>query len=357
MRRHLVAILFLIMANHWAYSQVSNNEIENRIKLSLNDPWFSSSTRNANVEWDCIDKVLTSTCLVYHNDQWFTIVPPATGTYYVNIKNQRCSNQQGVQIVVLEGDPCKVESYQLKMCISYTDQSDMFVQIDSLIGGKEYLLNIDGYLGDQCEFDIQFSTENNGIPIQSRNLKSIEMKFIPSDTVVKVQWNVPDSLIFKISKLSLYRKHARDKAASLLYTTTLSRNAYGQTESVYSRNDTLRRKGQYIYSIFGHRPEGPVTLLARENFEFKLAEKRQKVYYRANIDYVSPKTGHVAVAVFESGSERPLFTTSRRAIQGKNTLVLDLSDYAREGILYYKIVISDKSFKQEYYYRIKKLLK
>lgn len=355
--KRLAPILFFIMGMQSLYSQVSNNEIQNRILLSLNDPWFSSSTRNANVEWDCIDKILTSTCLVYHNDQWFTIIPPSTGTYYVNIKNQQCSNQQGVQIVVLEGDPCKIESYQLKMCISYTDQSDMFVQIDSLIGGKEYLLNIDGYLGDQCEFEIQFSTENHGIPIQSKNLKSVVMKFTPADTILTVRWHVPDSLLFKISKVTLYRKHEKDKAAMPVYTGALSRNAYGQTESVYTRNDTLRRNGWYTYSIFGQRTEGQVMLLARENYEFKTREKRSKFIHKANLEYISPRTGHVVVAVYESGSERPLFTTNRRAVQGKNTLVLDLSDYARKGIQYYKIVISDKTFRQEYFYRIKKPMK
>ena len=193
-------LLTLLFCSTAALSQVSNNEIKYRLKLKLDDPWFQSSTNNASVEWDCINKKLTSTCLVYHNDQWFTIVPPLTGSYYINISNQKCQNLQGVQIVVLEGDPCKIDSYQLKMCVSYTDQSDMFVKMDSLIGGKEYLVNIDGFLGDQCDYRIQFSSVNKGIPVQIRTLKQMPLKVAQTDSVISLNWSIPDSLIFKTKR-------------------------------------------------------------------------------------------------------------------------------------------------------------
>jgi hypothetical protein len=354
--RYLITFLVLFQVVN-SFGQVTNDVISNRIILSLNDKWFSSSTRNANVEWDCINKSLTSTCLVYHNDQWFTIVPPTTGTYFVNISNQRCSNQQGVQIVVLEGDPCKVDSYQLKMCIAYTDQSDMFVQIDSLIGGKEYLLNIDGYLGDQCEFNIQFSTKNLGIPVQAKNLKYIELRVLPRDSVVSVQWHIPDSLHYRLNQVSLFRKHEKEKSAVPVNKSALQRNAYGETETIYKVQDTLRRNGQYTYSIYGHTVDERVMLLARENYNYRMKGKGPRLSYRADIDFVSPKAGHVNVAVFDDIQEKQLFTTTRRAQKGKNTLELDLSDYVSDGIALYKIVVSDKTFRQEVFYRVKKLPK
>jgi hypothetical protein len=350
----LLMIVFLVLSFARLTGQVKNDVISNRITLSLNDEWFASSTRNADVEWDCINKALTSTCLVYHNDQWFTILPPTTGTYFINISNQRCSNQQGVQIVVLEGDPCKIDSYQLRMCIAYTDQSDMFVQIDSLIGGKEYLLNIDGYLGDQCEFDIQFSTKHNGIPVQSRNMKYIELRVIPRDSVVSVQWHIPDSLHYKLNQVSLYRKHEKERASVPVNRSALQRNAYGETETIYKVQDTLRRKGQYTYSIYGHTVDERVMLLARENYNYKGKDKA-RLHYKADVDFVSPKSGHVNIAVFDDIQDRQLFTTTRRAQKGKNAVELDLSDYVSEGVMLYKIVVSDKTFRQELYYRVKRM--
>jgi len=352
--KNLVLSFFVIVTTHWSSGQVSNNAIDNRIKLSLDDTWFASSTRNANVEWDCINKVLTSTCLVYHNDQWFTIIPPKTGTYYINIANQKCSNQQGVQIVVLEGDPCKVESYQLRMCISYTDQSDMFVKIDSLIGGKEYLLNIDGYLGDQCEFDIQFSSTKNGIPIQARNMKSVILKISAQDTVISLQWHIPDSLIFKISEVSLYRKHEKEKAASRIYFSGLQRNALGDTEAIYTTTDTLSKKGRYIYSIYGHEVDGDMNLIAREDFVFETKDRKSRIKYKANIDFITDKSELVNISVLDDASERVLFTTTRRANKGKNKIELDLSEYVHSGVFIYKIIISNKSFRQEHFYKARR---
>ncbi|HYC84612.1 MAG TPA: hypothetical protein VEB86_05285 [Chryseosolibacter sp.] len=352
--KRLTAILILVTSAFWCVGQVSNNAIKNRVQLAPDQPWFSSSTHNASVEWDCINKKLTSTCLVYHNDQWFTIVPPETGTYYINIANQKCHNQQGVQIVVLEGDPCKVDSYQLRMCISYTDQSDMHVQIDSLIGGREYLVNIDGFLGDQCDFDIQFSTTKAGIPVQARNTKSVILKIAAQDTLISLQWHIPDSLIFKISEVSLYRKHEKEKASTRIYYSGLQRNALGETESVYSTTDTLSRRGHYMYSIYGHEVDGDMTMLAKEDFLFEPKERRSRVKFKTNIDFNTSKSEHVNIAVFDQATERQLFTTTRRTQKGKNKLVLDLSEYVHDGVLFYKIVISNKTFRQEHLYKARK---
>jgi hypothetical protein len=355
MKKTLVFVV--LISFHWSFGQVSNNSINSRIKLTLDQPWFSSSTRNASVEWECINKVLTSTCLVYHNDQWFTIIPPRTGTYYINIANQKCSNQQGVQIVVMEGDPCKVESYQLKMCISYTDQSDMFVQIDSLIGGKEYLVNIDGYLGDQCEFEIQFSTSKNGIPIQARNAKSVILKISAQDTVISLQWHIPDSLIFKINEVSLYRKHEKEKASTRIYFSGLQRNALGETEAIYTTTDTVSRKGHYLYSIYGHGVDGDMMLMAREDFHLEPKERKSRIKYKTNIDFVTQKSEFVTISVLDFASERQLFTTTRRTVKGRNKLVLDLSEYVQDGVLMYKIIIANKNFRQEHYYKARRGLK
>jgi hypothetical protein len=351
--KYLIFLVLCIAANV-CNSQVTNNEIKYRFKLELDDEWFQSSTDNASVEWDCINKKLTSTCLVYHNDQWFTIIPPQTGSYYINISNQQCQNLQGVQIVVLEGDPCKIDSYQLKMCVSYTDQSDMFVRMDSLIGGKEYMVNIDGFLGDQCEFLIQFSTVSKGIPVQIRTLKQMPLKFTQNDSIIALNWSVPDSLLFKISRFGVYRKLDKDKAATHLATMSLKRNAYGETEPNYSLLDTLRKEGQYAYSVYGYSQTQEMSLLVREHFFYRSKEKSASIQQRrAVIPYTSPKTGMLSVRILDD-NKKQLFSTSRRAVKGKNTLVLDLTEYFEQGVYQYKIIIGDNTFQQELEYKIKK---
>src|SRR5687767_457050 len=124
MKAFLLSILLLFAAV--AFSHVTNNRIENRISLGLDAEPFTSFTTNSDVQWDCINRALTNTCLVYHNDQWFTITPPTIGPYFINIHNQSCRKLYGVQLVILEGDPCKTDSYQLKQCVPFSDQADFY---------------------------------------------------------------------------------------------------------------------------------------------------------------------------------------------------------------------------------------
>ena len=147
MIKRAITIVLWLVANACGFAQVSNNSIQNRIALRLDAGWYTSSTVSSNVEWDCVNKALTNKCLIYHNDQWFTVKPTGTGPLFLNVSNQVCKNQHGVQMVIIEGDPCKTDLYRLTKCIPFTDQSDFFVRLDSLDPHQEYLINIDGYLG------------------------------------------------------------------------------------------------------------------------------------------------------------------------------------------------------------------
>jgi hypothetical protein len=191
-----LAIPLLLSLPLVAFSQVSNNKIQNRIELQLDSGWFTSSTVNADVEWDCINKSLTNKCLIYHNDQWFTIKPSTQGPFFLNVLSQQCKKLYGVQMVVIEGDPCKTTSYKLKKCIPFSDQSDFFVRLDSLIAGREYLINIDGYLGDFCKFSIEFSSTHKGIPVEARNQNAIQLAKTLQDSILHLEWTIPDSLLF-----------------------------------------------------------------------------------------------------------------------------------------------------------------
>jgi hypothetical protein len=169
-------LLIQLITGTCCFGQVLNDRIQNRIALQLDAGWHTSSTINSKVEWDCINKKLTQKCLVYHNDQWFTIMPAGRGPYYLNVSNQSCKDLYGVQMVVIEGDPCKTDSYRLKKCFAFSDQSDFFVKLDSLIPQNSYLINVDGYLGDRCGFAIEFSSVFRGIPLHANNLNSIGLK-------------------------------------------------------------------------------------------------------------------------------------------------------------------------------------
>lgn len=185
----VIAFIFIQINIICCFGQVSNNRIQNRILLKLDSGWYSSSTSNSDVEWDCVNKALTNKCLIYHNDQWFTIKPSGPGPYYLNISNQECKKLYGVQVVIIEGDPCKTDSYRLKKCIPFTDQSDFHLRLDSLDTNQEYLINIDGYLGDLCQFMIGFSSAPNGLSVDARKLNTVSVFVTQQDSIVSISWN------------------------------------------------------------------------------------------------------------------------------------------------------------------------
>ena len=88
-------------------AQVSNNSIDKRLGLVLDANPIASTTAESSVEWNCINKSLTSKCLVYHNDQWFDFVVDKAGRYFLNVSAQQCRERQGVQAIVIEGNPCE----------------------------------------------------------------------------------------------------------------------------------------------------------------------------------------------------------------------------------------------------------
>jgi hypothetical protein len=85
-----------------ANAQVVNDNIGNRSRLILDSASIYSSTDEASVEWQCINKALTNKCLIYHNDQWFTFNVKSEGTYYLNITSQNCRDSRGIQAIVIE---------------------------------------------------------------------------------------------------------------------------------------------------------------------------------------------------------------------------------------------------------------
>jgi hypothetical protein len=328
------------------FAQVSNNTIANRVPLVQNSNWFRSSTRNASVEWDCINKALTNKCLIYHNDQWFSLTPLSSGTFFINIRNQRCNNLQGVQVVIIEGDPCKTDTYRLVQCIDYTEQSDIFVKLDRLHQGKEYLVNIDGYLNDQCDFEIQFSDAYNGIPAKAEKENISTVELTSSDSIVNIQFALADSLKFEINKLLLLRKNSKEKKSIVKAETSLLRNALGSSDLNFTWADTLRVKGDFTYTVLGVKNDN-VIVLAAENILYKGKPLVSRTYIQ-NIAYYSKRRGKVLVHILDEGGGKRLYSSTRDVVEGRNSIAINFSEYVRKGILVFRVVISDKGGREEY---------
>jgi len=260
-RAHLCC--FSLLSSHFltATAQVPNDDIAQRRVLRIGEQ-VTSTTTGCTVQWACVDEKLTGKCITYHNDQWFEFTPPTAGRYYVNIGGQRCRDTRGVQLVVLTGTPCQPATYHILSCTSLGSQDDVFVTLDSLQAGQPYLLDVDGYLKDFCEFSLAVSTQPKGQPAAAEpSLSSVA----PSDTrAVTLQWALPDSLA-GASQFQVLRREAAQFRSQELATLDVSRTTYGTNSRDFSYTDTLTVPGRYLYQIVAKTPNNaPPALLQQQ---------------------------------------------------------------------------------------------
>jgi len=249
--QRFIFILALLLIHYALAAQVSNNSIHSRLILEPDAPSLYSNTHQSTVEWNCVNKALTNKCLVYHNDQWFTFIPTQNGKYFLNLSSQQCRDQQGVQVVIIEGNPCETTSYKILHCINKIFQDDVFVPIDSLKAGTPYLINIDGFLGDYCEFEIQVSTKPQGLPRSNHLTDTINFRITQDKEWVKLQWYAQEELLKELDRFEIYRQRAKEVKATRKAIVSVESNALGRMELYYDYTDTLQQYGEFTYKIIG----------------------------------------------------------------------------------------------------------
>ena len=242
-------------------AQVTNDAIKNRYILKVDETLMHSSTYQSSVEWNCVNKSLTKKCLVYHNDQWFQFSIPEAGRYFLNLANQQCRAKRGLQVLVIEGNPCDTDTYRIHTCIDRIPQEDVFVVLDSLRGNTQYLVNIDGFLEDNCDFDIQLATRPRGFPHVLNVDEEVSTDLISRDSVVQISIDLTDQQSGQFTHFEIHRRRSGDERSILVTAFQVEKNSVGKPIQQYIRSDTLITQGRYTYRIVGQDETGMRTIL------------------------------------------------------------------------------------------------
>ena len=247
-----------------AFAQVPNDNIENRRVLQAGET-ITSSTTGCTVQRRCVDERLTGKCIEYHNDQWFEFTPKISGRYFVNIGGQKCRDVRGVQLVVLIGQPCQPATYRVLSCTSLGTQDDVFVTLDSLRAGQPYLLDVDGYLKDFCQFTLQVSDRATGVPVVPPPA-SLAGALPGSNRVIHLDWTLPDSLA-TAARCRVLRRELRAFRSGERARVPVGRNTLGGQPATYTATDTLPHPGYYLYQIVADAgPDGQPPALLRQQW-------------------------------------------------------------------------------------------
>jgi hypothetical protein len=333
----LLSAMFMSMTMS---AQVSNNNIHQSSFLILDAAPIESTTDQSTVEWACINKKLTAKCLIYHNDQWFTFTSPIGGKLFLNVGNQQCKKKFGVQVLVIEGNPCEKETYKLLHCESFTDQNDTFITIDSVEANKPYLINIDGFLGDICSFDIQLATKPKGYPLKQQPLDTLQLEGKLQENIVVLNWRIDEGLREELEAFEVHRQLSTEFKGELLKEIALQFNAQGKSLDHYQYQDTLQQHGTYVYDIVGISKNGEQRqLLDRKRIGFwpnSVYKSRPSLV--ASVPLSFKKKSDVDLLIMNKLSGEVLFQRTCAACSDQD-LSIDLSNEVLRGVQHFRIEV------------------
>jgi hypothetical protein len=331
-----VAVYILFLFSPFAFAQVVNDKIDNRIELHLDSDPVYSNTYKATVEWGCINKALTNSCLVYHNDQWFYFVALDSGKRFLNISNQHCKNLKGVQVVVIEGNPCETSTYKLVHCTSFTDQNDTFIELDSLKPDVPYLVLIDGFLGDQCDFEIQFSTRPSGIPVHRDSRDTLSLRVEQDGHLVNLRWSANQVQLDELNYFEIFRQRVNTPKAVELAKVSISTNALGRHIEHYAYTDSLSEPGSFVYQVVGVTKLDADRIILDENrVEFFPAQQIKSVEERI-IQFPVDFSGALEIVVADAIKGTALFGTT--LTDGQSRIVpLDVTHFVNRGYRFFRV--------------------
>jgi hypothetical protein len=251
-------------------AQVANDSIAQALRLEVGMP-HTSTTAHSTVEWACVDESLTGKCIQYHNDQWFWFNPGAHTSLYLNIWDQDCRKLKGVQAVVIDGEACRPETYTILACVSLETQEDIHLKLEGLQPHKDYLLNIDGYLQDFCQFTLSLDASPKGISIQEP--LPIPIHSEQNSALIHFSWELPDSLQHKITHFEVARRRPADPTYSPARQLPVGYDSRGSRQQHFSHTDTLPDRSEMHYRLSAYDADGRHWLL--QEYSFKNREAGQ----------------------------------------------------------------------------------
>lgn len=332
-------------------AQVTNNNIKDGSVLMLDAASIQSSTAHATVEWDCINRslrALTHKCLIYHNDQWFTFHVNKPGNFYLNIAALTCRDARGIQAIILQGNPCTTKQYKILKCIPKIEGNDVFIAMDSLLAGNDYFVNIDGFLGDFCKFEIQFSAIPKGILYTANSLDTLSLKADVTGKVTNLHWTASEPLLQTLERFQVYRKRKGEAALQVAVIAPVL-NTAGKYITNYSAMDVLSTAGIYTYEVIAVYKDSLLKeVLDRESVSFSPSVNLDP-FLHVSLDY---KTG--------TKIQLMLIDEIRDVVLKQNTFVFNakqdtqqkiyIGDYLDKGISHFLVVSTNlKTFEKRVY--------
>lgn len=341
----------------YAPAQVNNDNVANRIQLIPDAPPLHTTTASSTVEWGCLNIALTGKCLVYHNDQWYSFKVSEPQAYFLNISRLVCRNSNGIQIILIEGNPCESKNYRVLQCIRQIKNDEVYVPLGMVTANMTYLIEIDGFDGDLCDFDIQISRRPFGMPLKFEELSKTGAGTsvgTQKDSVVDVSWKMQPGWLEQIDQFRVYRMVGED-LFRLERALVASKNAYGKPSDFYQLQDTVSTPGDYHYRVIGYPQSGLPILVTEVRITYEKKKKPPPVIQYIEIDPHFTQKAEYAVRIYENQQLSVIHAVNGIYDPGDPLpIIIDMKEFIALGHRNYMVVLINKTTREstEFYYRV-----
>ncbi len=203
-------------------------------------------------------------------------------------------------------------------------------------------MNIDGYLGDFCKFNLELSRIPKGLPITTSINKLIKLKGTAANEAVILKWYATQSQLDSIGSFEIYRSKKTEVKSTLIASIPVYSNALGSRNENYAHIDSLFSDGEYRYRVIGiSKITHSRTLLDEVLVEFYPEHD-----YTAIIPLNFSKKGALTIFILDAeNSNRTLHAGQYNYLQPGN-LPVSLTEYAQIGIKRFWIKIRNERTKE-----------
>jgi hypothetical protein len=333
------------------FAQVINDSIDNRIELKLEAGYFSSSTTGCTIEWKCVEQKQLKNSITFHNDQWFYFTTRDTANYYLNIRNQQCKKQLGLQVLIIEGEPCVTSSYKYLNIYPVNSINDLVFPMKGLDANKTYLVSIDGLLGDLCDFEIKV-TKNRSELMLLTPIGDPEATAELDKQVITLSWRHPNT-----SPVSTYLviKKIGKQPFKTIETIKVKSFSHLNQDQFLEAKDTLNLSGDYEFQVIGLTDSVKYLILSHKFnfFPSKILNLKNTFTYESTFD----NNGILTFTVFDYYKNNILFTKGFKNKKSEKYNI-DLSGYEKQAIRKFKIKVSNSKYRNgelEYIFQIPSL--
>jgi len=314
------------------------------------DQFVNSLTHSNTVQDSCIDESLTGKCIDYHNDQWFTFSTEDSPKAYINIYDQKCRDQRGVQLVILSGELCKPETYTIYDCVSLATQDDIFVELN-LEPHEKYWLNIDGYLHDYCHFFIEVSNKPKGVSTTQYSPDSVSIE--PRSNIFKINWRLPDSIARQVRNTQISRRGLKDFKFDSPDAVEVQYNAFGSMNQSYSYQDTVLFPGDYVYRLVLELQDGKKLFAGDYNFNTpSYYSGRSEQFITIPLDYRVNANLEIKIKDAQSGRLLKSFKLKYKPKQHARLIIYKNAFGNSKGIEV-EVINTDDNHHKSHFYKIR----